>query len=221
MTHSTLASLTGTISSLVGDHGVYAVFALMALDAVFPAASELVLLYAGALAAGTFPDQHVVVLGSTIGSGPGALVAIALAGTLGYALGALGGWAIGAAAGRLLVERHGRLLHVGPERLARAERWFARWGVAAAALGRVIPLVRSFVSIPAGVLRQPLPTYVLMTLVGSAAWAFAFTSIGYAVGTNWDGAHRQLRLLDYAVVAAVVLTALWLLWRRRPARRPA
>ena len=83
-----LASVSSSLTTLVGDHGLYAVFALMAIDAVFPAASELVMLYAGALAAGAFAGQHVSLLGSRIGSGFGAYLAMALAGALGYLLGA-------------------------------------------------------------------------------------------------------------------------------------
>src|SRR5437016_9836930 len=103
-----LASVTGSITSLIGDHGVYAVFLLMAIDAVFPAASELVMLYAGALAAAAFSSQHVVLFGSRISSHAAAYVVMALAGTLGYALGAVGGWAIGLYGGRPLLERRGR-----------------------------------------------------------------------------------------------------------------
>src|SRR5206468_1222695 len=99
----------------------------MAIDAVLPAASELVMVYAGALAAGAFASQHVTLFGSRIGSGFWAYVAMALAGTLGYLLGALVGWAIGRYGGRPLLERRGRFLHLSPARLERAERWFDRW----------------------------------------------------------------------------------------------
>src|ERR671932_1727140 len=137
-----LASVSGSLTSFVGDHGLYAVFALMAIDAVFPAASELVMVYAGAVAAGAFASQHVTLFGSRIGSGFGAYLAMALAGTLGYLLGAVAGWAVGLYGGRPLLERRGRLLHLGPGRLARTERWFDRWGDAAVLLGRLTPLVR-------------------------------------------------------------------------------
>src|SRR5919206_5263203 len=90
-----LASLTSSITSVVGNHGVYAVFLLMALDAVFPAASELVMLYGGALAGGAIASAHVTLFGSRLGSGTSAFVAIALAGTIGYLVGSIVGWAIG------------------------------------------------------------------------------------------------------------------------------
>ena len=200
-----LASVTGSITSLIGNHGVYAVFLLMAIDAVFPAVSELVMLYAGALAAGTFSGQHVVLFGGRISSHATAYVVMALAGTLGYLAGAVAGWAIGLYGGRPLLERRGRLFHLGPDRLERAERWFERWDDLAVLIGRVTPVVRSFVSIPAGVFEMPLARYVVMTLIGSAVWAFAFAGAGWGLGTSYEHVHRDFRYVDYTVVAVVLL----------------
>src|SRR4051794_36985082 len=101
----------------------------MAIDAVFPAFSELVMLVAGALAAGVISSaHHVSLFGAHIGFGAAAFVLLALAGTLGYLVGALVGWWVGLHGGRPLLERRGRWLHVTPENLDRAERWFRRWG---------------------------------------------------------------------------------------------
>src|SRR5438552_13048582 len=107
-----LASLTSTLTSFIGNHGVYAVFALMLIDAVFPALSELVMVYAGALAGGTFAGQHVVLFGDRISSAGWGFVVMALAGTLGYTVGAIAGWGVGAYGGRPLLEAHGRLVHL-------------------------------------------------------------------------------------------------------------
>ena len=218
-----LASVSSSLTTLVGDHGLYAVFALMAVDAVFPAASELVMLYAGALAAGVFAGQHVSLLGSRIGSGFGAYLALALAGTIGYLAGSVVGWAIGIYGGRPLLERRGRLFHLSEAKLARAERWFDRWNDSAVLLGRVTPVVRSFVSIPAGIFRMPLLRYTVLTLVGSAAWCFAFAGAGWGLGRSYERVHRDFRFVDYAVVAAVLLAAGWALlrWRARRARLAA
>ena len=109
---------------------------------------------------------------------------MALAGTLGYLVGALVGWAIGRYGGRPLLERHGRWFHLSPAKLERAEAWFDRWGNLGVLLGRITPIVRSFVSIPAGVFEMPLVPYTFLTLVGSAVWAFAFAGAGYALGTS-------------------------------------
>ena len=206
-----VASISGSVTSFVGDHGVYAVFLLMAIDAVFPAASELVMVYAGALASGAFASQHVVLFGHVIEPGFGAYVTMSLSGTLGYLVGAIAGWAIGLYGGRPLVERRGRLLHLGPERFARAERWFDRHDRWAVLLGRVTPVVRSFVSIPAGIFEMPLAPYTLFTLIGSAIWAFAFAAIGYAVGSHYERFHH---FFDIALVAGVALLVLYLVVRR-------
>ena len=206
-----VASVTGSVTSFVGDHGVYAVFLLMAIDAVFPAASELVMVYAGALASGAFASQHVVLFGHEIEPGLGAYVTMSLSGTLGYLVGAIGGWAIGLYGGRPLVEKRGRLLHLGPERFAQAERWFDRHDRWAVLLGRVTPVVRSFVSIPAGIFEMPLGPYTLFTLIGSALWAFAFAAIGYAVGSNYGRFHH---FFDIALVAGAALLVLYLVVRR-------
>src|SRR5207237_7842700 len=123
-------------------------------------ASELVMLYAGAVAAGVFSSaHHVSLFGAKIGFGAAAYVVTALAGTLGYLVGAIVGWWIGLRGGRPLLERHGRWLHLGPERLERAGRGFDPWGDVGVLVGRVTALVRSFVSIPAGLLRMaPAPS---------------------------------------------------------------
>jgi len=205
-----LASVSGTITTFVGDHGVYAVFVLMAIDAVFPAASELVMVYAGALASGAFASQHVVLFGHEIEPGGWAFVTMALAGTLGYVVGAIGGWAIGRYGGRPFVERHGRFLHLGPERLERAERWFDRHDRWAVLLGRITPVVRSFVSIPAGVFGMPFWPYVWLTAIGSAIWAFALAGIGYAFGSNYERFHHAF---DLVLVAGAALLALYLVFR--------
>ena len=210
-----LASVSATFTSQVAHHGVYAVFGLMAIDAVFPAASELVMLYAGAVAAGVFPAAHgVTVFGSRIGFGVGALVVLALAGTLGYLAGALVGWAIGLYGGRPLLERRGRWFHLSPARLDRAEAWFGRWGNLGVLIGRLTPVVRSFVSIPAGIFEMRLAPYTLLTLVGSAVWAFAFAGAGYGLGTGYHGFDRGFHYAEYAIVAGIVVVLAYLVYRK-------
>jgi membrane protein DedA with SNARE-associated domain len=213
-----LASLTGSITSFIGAHGVYAVFGLMALDAVFPAASELVMVYAGALAAHAFAGQDVVLFGNHVSTAAWAFVTMALAGTIGYVLGSLVGWAIGRHGGRPLAERRGRLFHLGPARLERAERWFDRWDDWAVLLGRITPVVRSFVSIPAGIFRMPFGRYTLLTIPGSAVWCFALAGVGWAAGASYTHFHHAFDYVEVAVVAGGVLLVLYLVLRRRTSR---
>lgn len=209
-----LASISSGVTSQVASHGVYAVFLLMAIDAVFPAASELVMVVAGAVAAGVLPSETgVTVFGWNVGFGLDAYVVLALAGTLGYLLGAIGGWAIGRHGGRPLLERHGRWFHVTPDRLERAEAWFGRRGELGVLVGRVTPVVRSFVSIPAGVFEMPLGPYAVLTLIGSAIWAFGFAGVGYALGSGYHRFDHDFRYLEYAVVAGVLMLIAYLAYR--------
>jgi membrane protein DedA with SNARE-associated domain len=194
---------------------------LMLIDAVLPAASELVMVYGGALAAGAFAGQHVTLFGSEISSNAWAYVAIALAGTLGYLLGSLGGWAIGLYGGRPLLERRGRWFHLSGERLDRAERWFDRWDDWAVLIGRVTPVVRSFISIPAGVFRMPFWRYTLWTAIGSAVWCFALAGAGLGLGRSYETFHHGFRYADYAVAAAILALAAYLLVRKRRSSQEA
>lgn len=214
-----LASITGQLTDWVGHHGAYAVFLIMAVDAVLPAGSEVTMLYAGALASGAIAGQHPVLFGHALSSGLESYLVLALAGTLGYLVGALVGWAIGRTGGHALLERHGRWLHLSPANLERAERWFERHGNWAVLLGRLTPLVRSFVSIPAGALESPLPAYTALTLAGSAIWCFAFAGAGWALGSSYERVHHAFRYVD--VVVAVVLVAVALVVRRVRALRAA
>ena len=209
-----LASVSAHFESQVASHGVYAVFVLMAIDAVFPAASEIVMLYAGAVAAGVFATASgVSVFGAHVGFGGGAYVVLALAGTIGYLVGSLAGWAIGRYGGRPLLERRGSWFHLDAAKLDRAERWFERWGNLGVLLGRITPIVRSFVSIPAGIFEMPLAPYTLLTAIGSAVWAFAIAGAGYGLGTSWKRFDHGFKYAEYAVLAGVLLLAAYLVWR--------
>ena len=217
-----VASVSASFTSQIANHGVYAVFGLMALDAVFPAFSELVMLYAGAVAAGAFSAANgVTIFGSRIGFGGGAFVALALAGTLGYLAGSLVGWAIGRWGGRPLLDRHGRWFHLSPARLDRAEVWFDRWGPLGVLIGRVTPVVRSFVSIAAGILEMPLGIYTVLTLVGSAIWAFAFAGAGYGLGKSYSGFDHGFHYVEYVVVAGILVALAYLVYRRVTAAKVA
>jgi membrane protein DedA with SNARE-associated domain len=216
---SVISSVTDAVTNAIGNYGLYAVFFLMMVDAVFPAASEIVMVYGGAVASGAIAGQSVTLFGHTFGSGLPAYLAIALAGTIGYWIGAFAGWEIGRRGGRPYLERHGRWLHLDAEKLDRAEAWFDRFGSWAVFLGRITPVIRSFISIPAGIFKQPLGRYLWLTLAGSAVWCFAFAGAGWAAGASWESFHNAFRYADYAVALAVVAAAGWVGWRYLKHRR--
>lgn len=218
---SVLSAITDALTAVVGDYGLYAVFLLMLVDAVLPAASEAVMVYGGAVAAGAFAGQDVVLLGYEFPAGFWAWLAIAVAGTAGYVLGSIAGWAIGLYGGRPYAERHGRWLHLSAKKLDKADRWFERYGDALVLFGRVTPVVRSFVAIPAGIARMPLGRYTVLTIPGSAAWCLGLAGAGWALGANWESFHERWHYLDYAVIGLVLVAATLLALRWRSSRLAA
>jgi membrane protein DedA with SNARE-associated domain len=196
-----LSSLTNWITRTIADHGVLAVFGLMLLEsACIPVPSEVIMLYAGYL----------------VSVGKLGLVAAVAAGVLGNLAGSLIAWWAGSAGGRELILRYGRSVHVTEARLTLAERWFERYGERTVLVSRCLPIVRTFISLPAGIAKMPLRRFALYTTVGCIPWVLALTLLGDAVGKNWDTLHSRLAFVDYAVAAAIVVAIAWLAvrWRR-------
>jgi membrane protein DedA with SNARE-associated domain len=218
---SILSSITDALTSLIGDHGLYAIFILMLVDAVLPAASELVMVYGGALAAGAFAGQDVVLFGETIEPGFWAYFAVAMSGTLGYTVGSIIGWGIGLYAGRPYLEKHGRWLHLGPDKLERADRWFERFGDLTVFVGRMLPVVRSFIAIPAGIARVKVVRYTVLTFLGTVPWCFGLAAIGYGFGRSYERFNEAWHYVDYAVAALIVAGVVYLYVRHRRSSRLA
>jgi membrane protein DedA with SNARE-associated domain len=209
--------VTHAISNWLAHYGVAAIFILMLIDAVFPTASELVMVYAGALASGAL--THRVDVFGWHGTGLEAYVAVVLAGLIGYQIGSILGWWIGDRGGRAFLERRGRWFHLTPAKLERAERWFQRWDTWAVLIGRMTPVARSFVSIPAGVFESPFWRYNVLTLAGNTIWCVALAGGGWALGSNWETLHHDFRYVEIAVVVGIVaVAAYWVLRLRRTAR---
>jgi membrane protein DedA with SNARE-associated domain len=213
-----LASLTGSLVDALGKHGALAVFLLMAVDALLPIGGELIMLYAGVLAAGAVAGAEVSVLGLHPSTGIASFLVMVAAGTLGNLVGSLVGWALGARGGYPLVDRYGRWLHLGPSRMARAQRWFDRFGSWAVFLGRLTPLVRSFIAIPAGVFRSPLPAYTVLTAASAAIWCAVFAGVGWAVSNQWHQVHDAFKFVDIGVVVVLAAVVVALIARARGMR---
>jgi membrane protein DedA with SNARE-associated domain len=205
--------VVASLTSFVGDHSVYAVFVLMAAAAVVPAASELVMIYAGALASGAV-SGHVVLFGDRIHSHAWAYVTVALTGVLGNTVGGGIGWAIGSFGGRPLIERYGRWLHVTPKRMERAEAWFERFGNLAVPLGFAAPVVRSFVAIPAGLFRKPLSEFLPLAALGCTVFCFGLAAGGWALGSSYNSLHDALTYVGIALVVCAV-AAIAIVWYRK------
>jgi membrane protein DedA with SNARE-associated domain len=202
------------VTSFIGDHGLLAVFVLMTIAAVLPAASEVTMLYGGALASGALAG-HISLFGHEFKSGLPAYLAVVVAGVAGNTLGAAGGWWIGVRGGHPLLERYGRYVHITPARIARAERWFDRFEDVAVPLGFATPLVRSFVAIPAGILEVPFRRFIVQAAAGVSVFCAVLAGIGWAAGSSYSTVHHDFRYVELAVVLAVLVFAAVLLIRRR------
>jgi membrane protein DedA with SNARE-associated domain len=191
-------------------------FAVALETIVAPIPSEVILPMAGWKVSQSAADPSVVE--PLTGLPWNMLLAIAFA-TVGSVVGALVGYAIGAFGGRPLLDRYGRYVGIGDDDLRRADEWFERWGALAVLAGRMVPLVRTFVSYPAGIARMPLGRFVLFSALGSLPWNAALIYAGFLVGENYpqiEAALRPWELVIYALVVglAVILIGRWL-WSRR------
>ena len=142
-----------------------------------------------------------------------------VAGVAGNVVGSWIAWGVGMSGGRVLLERHGRYLHITPARLDMADRWFERRGERIVLISRCLPIIRTFISLPAGIARMPFWRFTLYTTVGCIPWVLGLTLIGVQVGAKWEEWHDRLHFLDYVVIAGFVAGAAYLLvrWRRGPA----
>ena len=192
-----LAITTGAISTVYAG-GYLGVIALMAVScACIPIPSEVVMLAAGSLA----------------GQGKLDLWIASLAGTFGCVVGsALAYWA-GYYGGRPLIERYRRYLLISAKDLMRTDAWFARYGDATVCFSRLLPIVRAFISLPAGVARMPFWRFCVYTLLGSVPWCVGFAYVGYHTGRRWDVVKAYLHDFDLAILSALAVLAAWWVWR--------
>lgn len=206
-----LASISESLVNIawhfVRDAGLPAVFVLMlAESACVPIPSEATMLFAGFAVAdpGASAAHHRLTL-----------LGIVAAGVAGNLVGSWLAYGVGRAGRLELVERHGHWLHISPKQLAWADRWFERYGSPAIFFSRMLPIIRTFISLPAGVAKMPFVRFSVLTLVGCVPWVFGLAVAGEAVGHEWKSVRKGFDYVDYALVALVVIGLLYLLIRRR------
>ena len=205
-----IASLTDPLvnfaTDVVEEIGLVGIFVLMALEsACIPIPSEATMLFAG----------------FNVDKGHYSLFAAVAVGVLGNLVGSWIAYGIGYFGRVEWLERHGRKIHVKPEHLAWADRWFERWGAPTVFFARLLPIIRTFISLPAGVARMPFWRVTVLTVLGCLPWVFLLTFIGKQAGANWENWKNHLHYVDYAVVALVVIGAIWLFLRARRRRAAA
>jgi membrane protein DedA with SNARE-associated domain len=199
VTDFVLNPIVNVATDFISSAGYPAVFVLMALEsACLPVPSEAIMLFAGFAAS----------------KGELTLVGIVAAGVLGNLVGSWIGYAIGYYGRTDLLERH-RIFHVNPEWLRKTEGYFERHGDATVFFSRMLPIVRTFVSLPAGVARMPIVRFSVLTVLGSIPWVLALGLLGQEVGDNWESWRHNLGYIDYVVAAAIVAGVAWWLLRRR------
>ncbi len=205
-------SLVNSIAHFVRDAGLPGIFALMAISsACIPIPSEVVMLFAGFAVAD--PTQSAAHHHMT-------MTGVVLAGLLGTMVGSWIAYGIGRGGRLELFERHGARVHMGPAQIQRADRFFQRYGEQTVLFGRMIPLVRAFVSLPAGVSRMPLGRFTVFSLIGTVPWVLALAFAGHALGSDWTTVRKGFEYVDYAIVLLIVVGIVYAIVRRR-SRPPA
>lgn len=196
------APIVNFATETVGAYGVWAVFLLMVLEsACIPVPSEAIMVFGGFLA----------------GQGKVSFVAVVAAGVAGNVVGSWIAWWVGREKGRDWALRW-RWLHITPERLDAADRWFGKYGSWAVLISRCLPIIRTFISLPAGVARMPFWKFTTLTVIGCIPWCLLLAYAGMAVGDNWESLQKQLHWFDYAVAVMILAGIAWMFVRYRRRR---
>jgi membrane protein DedA with SNARE-associated domain len=191
--------IVNVTTEFIGSAGVVAVFGLMILEsACIPVPSEAIMLFAG----------------FSVSEGNLTLFGVVTAGVLGNLVGSWIAYAVGYY-GRLDLLEKNKLIHISPKHLKWADDWFERYGAATVFFSRMLPIVRTFISLPAGVAKMPFWRFSVYTLAGSIPWVLALALIGQSVGDNWEDWRHKLGYLDYVVLAAIVGGVIYLIVKRR------
>src|ERR687893_530303 len=199
-----LASLTDPLvefaTGVVEDIGLLGIFILMMLEsACIPIPSEATMLFAG----------------FAVSEGEYSLFAATMVGSLANLVGSWLAYWVGYAGRVDILEKHGKKLHIKKSHLEWADRWFERHGDATVFFTRMLPIIRTFISLPAGVARMPFWRFSVLTFLGCVPWVFLLTFIGQQVGDRWESWKDSLYYFDYAVAMAIVVGVAYLLLRRR------
>ena len=194
------------LEALYERFGYVGVVIAMAIEsAAIPLPSELILPFAGwSVSKG---------LTEPLTSSPWSYWGAVIAGVVGNTVGSLASYAIGAYGGRPLVERYGRYVLISAHDLELADRWFARYGEATVFFSRMLPIVRTFISVPAGIARMPLWRFTLFSILGAIPWVMLLVWGGMQLGDHWLELKHNLRGLDYLIAAVILLGVGLFVWR--------
>jgi len=205
-----IATLSGFIVGAISASGYLGVLAMMTIEsACIPLPSEIIMPFSGALV--------VPAVAAAYGRAPFHLFWVATVGALGCNLGSLIAYEIGAYGGRQLVERYGSYILLSRRELELADRFFARWGSATVFFSRLLPVIRTFIALPAGIARMPRLRFHVYTFVGSWPWCLGLAWVGIKLGEKWDTDPRLktwFHRFDGIIGALLVLGIIWFVWSR-------
>jgi membrane protein DedA with SNARE-associated domain len=207
-----IASITDPLVQFAVDVidklGLAGVFVLMVAEsACLPIPSEATMLFAG----------------FNVSEGEYSLALVTAVGVFANLVGSWIAYAIGYFGRVDVLEKHGRKVFIKPHHLHWADDWFERYGDATVFFSRMLPIIRTFISLPAGVAKMPFWRFTVFTTAGCIPWVLMLTWIGKAAGDNWEKWKDKLHYVDYAVLAAIILGLIWLFvrWRRNSSGEPA
>ncbi len=199
ITDKVVDPIVNTATDFISSTGLPAVFILMALEsACIPVPSEAIMLFAG----------------FSVSNGDLTLFGVVAAGVLGNLVGSWIAYGVGYY-GRLEVLEKNRFIHISPKHLQWADSWFERYGGATVFFTRMLPIIRTFISLPAGAARMPFWRFTLFTLAGCIPWVLMLALVGRSVGKNWEQWRHNLAYLDYVILAAAIGLVAYLILRRR------
>lgn len=192
---------TNLILDWISTYQYLGIMFLMALEsACMPVPSEIVMPFSGYL---------------VVRDGQMSLLGVVLAGSVGCTIGSIGAYIVGFYAGRPLIIRYGKYILLSEKHLVTAEKWFEKWGDKATFIARLLPVIRTVISLPAGIAKMNLRKFVFYSFVGSVPWTLMLAYVGYWLGPEWESIKGVFRELDILVVLAAILVIVWYVYRLR------
>lgn len=200
-----IAELGSFVITMISKFGYTGILITMAIEsACIPLPSEIIMPFSGYL----------------VSTGQFSMLGVTMAGAIGNVLGSLVAYYVGVWGGRPFVERYGPYLLVSRRDLEMADRWFLKYGEAAVLISRMLPVVRTFISLPAGIVRMNVPKFVLFSFIGAVPWCYLLAYIGLKLGERWDGLHEYFHHLDVVIGMVLVLGFVYFLWSHWPRAKP-
>lgn len=198
------------ITTFVGHYGYLAIFLLMLLEsACIPVPSEVTMLFGGAMVSAPFLAPELQL----------SLWFVIVAGTLGNLAGSWIAYWVGYKGGRPMIDKYGKYLLLRPHEVDRAHEWFVKHGEAAVFFSRLVPVLRTFISLPAGIARMDFRKFTLYTFLGCLPWTAAFAILGYYAGDHWELVQKYFAPLSYLVLFVCLATIVWWVRGRLRERR--